>query len=390
MVVMRKTSRARVLIVEDVEMEAKLLMRALADAGYSNLVHKTDVPSAISEIHANPPRIVITDLKLASSTGLELTKHIRTLDQLSYIYVVMLTSSGSDSVLSSCFDAGVDDFVEKPFRAETIVSRLRAGERILELETSLRAKSRELETALRRIDIAATQRALAKAAEAVETKPASGATPLDALLGTDTWHNVESLLSKALADFFQLPFAVTRTIEDWKKPYVAEVSLSEPSKQLELGLSVVVDTDAMIRLGAHLLGDEDLEGAQALVLEVANILMGTLKTAFTANGFTFTGGIPSAESFAQSRATFDRAQVRSRMAVGAGSNDVELWLRVKEKSNTTIKGRALKEGLVIGEDIRDPRGMLLIKGGSRLTQTAAERLAKLVPDLDITVSDPQA
>jgi CheY-like chemotaxis protein len=379
-----------VLIVEDVEMEAKLLMRALADAGYSNLTHRTDVAGALAEIEATPPRLVITDLRLGGSTGIELTKHIRTLDSVGYVYVIMLTSSGSDGVLASCFEAGVDDFVEKPFRPDAIVSRMRAGERILELETNLRSKSRELETALRRIDIAAAQRALAKAAEAVAATPASGATPLDALLGTDSWRNVEALLVKAMTDFFQLPFVSTRAHDGRSEPFVAEVSLSDPAKQLELALSVVVDTPSMKRLGAHLLGDEDLEGAQALVLEVANILMGTLKTAFVSHGFTFTGGIPTTENFGRCRSTLDRALIRSRMAIAAGDSEVELWLRVKEKSNTTLFGRALREGLVVSEDIRDAKGMLLIKGGSRLTQTAAERLARLLPDIKVTVSDPNA
>ena len=151
---------------------------------------------------------------------------------------------------------------------------------------------------------------------------------------------------------------------------------------------MVIDTDVMKRLGAHILGDEDLENAQALVLEVANILMGTLKTAFTSHGFTFTGGIPTNEAFSQARSTFDRAMVRSRMAIGASDSELELWLRVKEKSNMTIRGRLLREGLVVGEDIRDARGMLLIRSGSRLTQTAAERIAKLIPDVEVTVSDP--
>lgn len=386
---MRKTSRSRILVVEDVEMEAKLLIRALADAGFSNIVHKADIEGAIKEVQANPPKLVVTDLRFMEGNGLDLTKHIRTLDKSQYVYVVMLTSSGNDQTLAQCFEAGVDDFVEKPFRTDAIVSRLRAGERILELETNLRAKSRELETALRRIDIAAAQRALAKAAE-IAASPAAGATPLDALLGTDTWRDMESHLAKAMTEFFQLPFASAGARDNRVEPFVAEVSLSDPAKQLELGLSVVVDTESMKKLGAALLGDEDLEGAQALVLEVANILMGTLKTTFTAHGFTFTGGIPSQEAFAVSRAAFDKASVRSRMAIAANDNDVELWLRVKEKQNSTIKGRALKEGLVIGEDIRDERGMLLIKGGSRLTQTAAERLAKVLPDMDIVVSDPNA
>ena len=267
---------------------------------------------------------------------------------------------------------------------------MHAGERILELETTLRAKSRELETALRRIDIAATQRALARAAEAVSSTPAAGATPLDALLGTETWRDVEPLLTQAMTEFFQLPFAAVRTRDKPSDPFIAEVSLSETAQQLELGLSVIVETDAMKRLGMHLLGEDDLESAQALILEVANILMGTLKTAFTKHAFTFTGGIPTTETFAQSRATFDRSMVRLRMAFGAAGSDIELWLRIKEKRNTVVFGRHLREGLVVGEDIRDAKGMLLIKAGSRLTLTAAERIAKLIPDVEVTVSDPCA
>jgi DNA-binding response OmpR family regulator len=385
---MRTSSRARVLVVEDVETEARLLMRALADAGYSNLVHRPSVESAITEIESNPPRLVITDLHLDGTSGVELTKYIRRLDPSSYIYVLMLTAAAGEAVLESCFDAGVDDFVEKPFRGAEIVARMHAGERILELETTLRAKSRELETALRRIDIAATQRALARAADAVATTPAAGATPLDALLGTSTWRDVDQLLTTAMTDFFQLPFAPIRTGAKPREPFVAEISLSEPSKQLELALSIVIETHDMKRLGVHLLGDEDVEGAQALVLEVANILMGTLKTAFTSHGFTFTGGIPTSETFEQSRATFDRSMVRSRMALGASDSALELWLRIKEKSNTTIRGRLLREGLVVTEDIRDAQGTLLAKGGSRLTHTTAERIAKLLPDVEVTVSDP--
>ena len=302
--------------------------------------------------------------------------------------MVMLTSAGCEGALEPCLDAGVDDVVEKPFRGAEIVARMHAGERIVDLETTLRAKSRELETALRRIDIAATQRALARAADAVSTVNASGATPLDALLGTQTWRDVDQLLTAAMTEFFQLPFGPLRTRDKPTDPFVAEISLSEPSKQLELGLSVVIDTNAMKRLGAHLLGDEDLESAQALILEVANILMGTMKTAFTSHGFTFTGGIPTTETFAQARSTFDRSMVRSRMAIGSAESELEMWIRVKEKSNTTMRGRLLREGLVVGEDLRDAQGMLLIRSGSRLTHTAAERIAKLIPDAEVTVTDP--
>jgi DNA-binding response OmpR family regulator len=387
---MSAMSSARVLVVHALEAEAHLLMRALEAAGYANLVHRRDVESAMAEIVASPPRLVVTDHEVGAASGIELARQIRALDASLHIYVVMLMSSASDDLVRTCFQAGVDDFIERPFRNETVIARVHAGERILELESTLRTRSRELETALRRIDIATTQRTSSRAAGPLHPSPASGATPLDALLGTETWRDAESLLTTAMAEFFQLPFAAVAPQDDPADAFVAEISLSEPTQQLELGLSVVIATDAMKQLGAHLLGDEDLEGAQALVLEVANILMGTLKTAFTAHALTFTGGIPTTETYVATRTLFDQATLRRRMAIGADGSALELWLRLKEKRNTTVRGRHLHEGLVVCNDIHDARGVLVARAGSRLTHTTIERLARLLPDAEIAVSDPSA
>jgi CheY-like chemotaxis protein len=385
---MAAMSSARVLVVQDAEADAYLLMHALERGGYANLVHRRDVKSAMAEIAANPPSLVITDLDVGQGPGIELVRHIRTLESSASVYVVMLTTSRSDEVIGACFKAGVDDFIEKPFRSETVLARMHAGERILELEATLRTKSRELDTALRRIDVATAQRAHSRAAGPMPSSPAAGATPLDALLGTETWRNAEALLTAAMTDFFQLPFGRTVTEDDPSDPFVAAISLSEPAKQLELDLSVVIATEAMKQLGTHLLGDDDLEGAQALVLEVANILMGTLKTAFTAHELTFTGGVPTTEGHTETRARFDQSAVRMRIAMGAADSTLELWLRVKAKRNTAMLGRHLREGLVICEDVCDAHGVVMVKAGSRLTHTAIERITRLLPDIEVTVSDP--
>lgn len=380
------------LVVEDVELEAKLLMRALADAGYANIGHAHDMGEAMTQVETARPRVVITDLELGTASGFELVKKLRERETDDYVFVLMLSSHSNDKNVRAAFEAGVDDFIPKPFRPDELLGRLRAAERIIQLETMLRARSRELEIALRRIDVAAAQRALAKAAEVRVGAPATGATPMDAVLGTDVWGSIEGLLAKSVSDFFQLPFApvpVMASVDD--KSFVAEISLNDPAKQLEIGLSVVTDPSSMNAFARHLLGtDEDLEGSQALVLEIANILMGALKTAFVAHGFNFVGGIPTQQPYVTCRAAFDACSVRARLAVGADDGRAELWVRLKEKSNKRIRGRALREGLVIGEDLRDERGTLLIRGGSRLSQTAAERLAKLVPDMEIPVSDPAA
>ena len=383
---MLKTSSTRVLVVEDVALEAKLLMRALADFGYTNLVHRPDVASALTEIEANPPQIVVTDLSLGAKSGCELTRAIRARVNEDYVYVIMLTGVATDQRLKEAFSAGVDDFVVKPFRAEEMVARMRAGERVVDLEWRLRIRSRELETALRRIDVTAAQRALAKASATVLTYAPSDAEGLGGLVALNAWTNAGDILAKSLSEFLQLPCEVVPIRDDFEAPFVADVLLAEPTRQLEVGVSVLADDASMGAMAMQLLGDnDDPEGSKALVLEVANIMMGSLKSAFIANGHTFTGGIPAELSFAEARGSLDAHPVRYRLGFKCGEANLEIWLRAREKKNAKVLGKDLLEGMVIGEDVHDAKGMLLIRAGVRLTQTAADRIARFIPTLEITV-----
>jgi hypothetical protein len=116
--------------------------------------------------------------------------------------------------------------------------------------------------------------------------------------------------------------------------------------------------------------------------------MGALKPAFAAHGFAFTGSLPSESTLEESKKAFEASTTRARLAIGSGDSKLELWLRVAEKKNTVVKGRMLTEGLVTCQDLHDARGVLLIRAGSRLTKTAVERVALLVPDVDVDVTTP--
>ena len=198
------------------------------------------------------------------------------------------------------------------------------------------------------------------------------------------------MLTKVTADFFQLPFELVSVKSDLASPYIAEIALSEPAKQLGIGIAAVVELNTMKALSMHLLGEDDLESSQALVLELSNCVMGALKHAFIAHGFGFTGGLPAEATLPESRKAIDASSTRARVALRSGDSHVEIWLRVTEKKNTVIRGRMLKEGYVLCQDLRDARGMLLIRSGSRLTQTAVERLVSLVPDVEVEVMSTAA
>jgi len=386
---MIKTSPARVLVVEAVDLEAKLLMRALADFGYTNLVHRLDVPGALAAIESCAPQIVVADLGPGTASGCELARAIRARVADDYIYVIMLTGAGSDGRLREAFAAGVDDFMVKPIRAEELVARMKAGERIIDLESRLRVRSKELETALRRIDVSAAQRALAKAQATSAASPSDGA-GLDGLLATAAWGGAQDLLAKTLGEFLQLPCASNPVRADLPTSFVADTLLSEPARQLEMGISVLADDSSMRAMALHLLGDgEDTEGAKALVLEIGNIMMGALKAAFIASGHSFTGGIPADVPFREAREALDAHPVRHRLGFTCGDATLELWLRAREKTNAKVLAKDLVEGMVVGEDVHDSEGMLLSRAGSRLTQTAADRIARLAHNIEVVVGNPR-
>src|SRR4029453_13608998 len=64
-----------------------------------------------------------------------------------YVYVILCTSKGEKADLIQGMDAGADDFLVKPISPEELRVRVRAGERVLELERRLADRNRELEHA---------------------------------------------------------------------------------------------------------------------------------------------------------------------------------------------------------------------------------------------------
>ncbi len=384
---MLKSSATRVLVVGKNPLDSAHVERTLADFGYTNIVIRYGATEGLAEIAASSPRLVVTDLELADSDGCSFTRAIREASVDQYTYVVMLTGEGTANKLREAFAAGVDDFVAKPYRAEELVARVRAGDRIVELEGELRARSKELEVALRRIDVSAAQRALASAHARRPTIAAVlGDGGLEGLLRLASWTGATEVFAQALGDFLQLPCSITSVSDDLSNPAVADITMAEPARQLELGVSVLADNASMRAMALQLLGDaDDAEGALALLLEVANIMMGSLKTAFLGNGHTFTGGVPVDLPYAEARGQLDSHPIRHRLAFTCGDANVEIWIRARERSNTRVLGKNLVEGMVLAQEVLDSAGATLAIAGARLTRSMVERISKSIPNVEIEV-----
>ncbi|MBX7167482.1 MAG: response regulator [Pirellulales bacterium] len=124
----------RILIVDDDEIAIEMLSHALQLAGYE-VQSATNGHDALELVRQGDCRLVITDWEMPRLTGIELCEALRAEDCGGYIYIILLTSRcGSDEIVAG-LSAGADDFIAKPFDPAELVARVRAGERVLSLET---------------------------------------------------------------------------------------------------------------------------------------------------------------------------------------------------------------------------------------------------------------
>jgi len=88
------------------------------------------------------PQMLILDWMMPEIDGVELCERLRDRGAGSYRYVLLVTARDNKDDVVAGLDAGADDYLTKPFNAEELRARLRAGRRILQLQAAL-LKSRE-------------------------------------------------------------------------------------------------------------------------------------------------------------------------------------------------------------------------------------------------------
>lgn len=129
-------SKPLVLIVDDDPDILSLLTKWLEIAGYP-VVQACDGKRAMEAIQTQSPKIVITDWEMPEMDGLQLCRWLRQQELPNYIYTLFLTVRGSSADMIQGLEAGADDFLKKPVDREELLARLRASERVLDLERRL-------------------------------------------------------------------------------------------------------------------------------------------------------------------------------------------------------------------------------------------------------------
>ena len=117
---------ANILIVEDSFIQAEMLRRLLADAGYVvRIAH--DGAEGFSMARADRPDLVISDVTMPVMDGFQLCQCIREDPNLGDLPVILLTAMGSARDVVHGLNVGADNYVTKPYDASLLLARVRAA-----------------------------------------------------------------------------------------------------------------------------------------------------------------------------------------------------------------------------------------------------------------------
>ena len=123
-----------ILAVDDDELALMVIERDLVRAGYQ-VTTARDGREALEILRRGEVRMVISDWNMPGLNGISLCQAIRGEDSNRYIYCILLTANDSAEHAVIGLSAGADDFMSKPFNPAELIFRVRAGERVLMLES---------------------------------------------------------------------------------------------------------------------------------------------------------------------------------------------------------------------------------------------------------------
>jgi two-component system, cell cycle response regulator len=141
----------KVLIADDDAISRRILSSCLERQGHA-VETSADGAETWARLQRGPsPDLLILDWQMPGVDGVEICRRLRSRAAQPYTYVILVTSAGAEDAASG-LDAGADDFITKPFDAEEVRARVRAGERLLELQGAMARSRAYLEAALAHMD----------------------------------------------------------------------------------------------------------------------------------------------------------------------------------------------------------------------------------------------
>jgi diguanylate cyclase (GGDEF)-like protein len=125
--------KLRILLVED-DRSMQLLYKNLLEKSGHEVATADNGRIALEMVKKYPPQLIITDWMMPEMDGLKFCQEVRMNKDWNEIYLIIVTSQESTDKLVEAFEAGVDDYISKPINPKVLGARLRAAQRIIQMQ----------------------------------------------------------------------------------------------------------------------------------------------------------------------------------------------------------------------------------------------------------------
>jgi two-component system cell cycle response regulator len=134
----------KVLIADDSATSRAMLRSALTRWGYDVVMAENGKEALDILAKDDPPPMAVLDWVMPELTGPEVCRRVRETLREPYTYILLLTSKNTKGETVEGLEAGADDYIVKPFDQQELQVRLRAGQRIIDLQLNLLQAREEL------------------------------------------------------------------------------------------------------------------------------------------------------------------------------------------------------------------------------------------------------
>ncbi len=114
----------KILIIDDMSTMRRIIKNALKQIGFTNMEEAEDGNAALTKLRAETFNFVVSDWNMPNMTGLDLLKAIRADASLKSIPVLMVTAEAKQENIVEAVQAGVSNYIVKPFTAETLKEKI--------------------------------------------------------------------------------------------------------------------------------------------------------------------------------------------------------------------------------------------------------------------------
>ena len=341
------------LLLLDKLMAAKL-SAALGEAGHQVTVVK-DEKSTIAALGDSAFPLILINARGGDEGSLNLVRALRKKPApVGNTYLSLLAQDPGEDYLVRAYDLGADAVLRTPCAPAVVLAHLKSAARLLGAANDASVDGKKL---------------------------GAQAAPIEQMAQSKTWRGAQALIRDAASEFLTLEVKTAEAAAAVEPATHAScIMLSNVEHQLEIRIGVGADVASGKLLSVHMFGPEETDLVPDMLNEIANILMGTLKTAFSSESLAFTGGLPQPLNPEEVLRPTIMYGYQFAFAIQMAGATITVHLGIHSKANLFLPPAGLKEGMVLAKDVFNARGVLMLHAGTRLSQNMLGKIAEFLPE----------